>query len=223
MPTSSEIVTQDFYGKAVEMHERNGALWFTSEQAATVLGATDRRAVAKLFRLHKSELTEGTEYAYANLAVVTSGEQSSPQVRRVLCLSMQGVEFFALLVRGEEGKRARRWVLDLRASLRAKEKVIADPVKLMAKLRDLEAQLVEAHARHRDDLKATVTQLLESNAVMASALGSALASRRHQIARERALRAELDIGQKLFPYGQDGTAQDSDDEGPKAVNRINGN
>lgn len=217
---SHEIVTQDFYGKPVQAHARDGALWFTSEQACVVLSVKDRNTLLKLFRLHKSELVEGVEYAYAKLAVATSGAPSSPQVRRVLCLSMQGVEFFALLVRGEAGRRARRWVVDLRASLRAKDKVIANPEALNNKIVILEhhlaqanAALAEAYQKHVAHLEDVTARVFDMSKVQASTIAWLLGKRGAQKRLEKKLLDEIGRGQKFLPGL-------SDENGTAPVNRL---
>jgi len=195
---SSDLIRADFYGRPVALHIIEGGEWVTPDVIAPLLELADRRKVANLFGRHKADFLEGVEYRYADICV----PGSRTQTRKVLAFSLDGVEHLALLTRSRAGTKLRRWCIDTRRALRKGEAAIVTTAQvdaLRGEVERLSARLIEAQADHTKNLQRVAETLMATNDKMASALGAALAHRKHQKAHQRALQAELDIGQRFFP------------------------
>lgn len=195
---SDMIRAADFEGRVIPLLARGGEEWATTDVVASMLGYKDPRKVVRLFRSHSVEFT-AREVAEVTLDGHGSVPNSGP--KRKLIFSLRGVELLAIFSRTDLGRRVRKWCVDrLEAERNGSRVVSADQLaRLVERQRLLEKALEEARAQHVADLKRVTEGLLASNAVMASALGTAMAHRRHQKAKERALEAELKIGQQFFP------------------------
>lgn len=123
-----------------------GGLWVTAEQASGPLGLSSGQQVRKLWTTHKSEFIDGVESARISLDVAyarPSEGRAWTQRQAVLVFSLAGLDHLALLVRNEVGVKLRRWTVDLRASLRAKEKAVVSPDGLEAMILRLVLAAIE--------------------------------------------------------------------------------
>lgn len=198
------IRTFDFQGRTLTFTEVAGEFWLSGSDVARALGYGSHREVTKLFARHEAEFKAGE----AEVVKLTTSDGKS---RRMSAFSPRGLLRLAIHADTPTAAAFRDFVIDVMDKLRRGDARLVSAEQVER----LEVALRDAHAQHLADLKRVTQQLLESNATMASALGSALAARRFQKAKERALQAELDIGQRFFP-GVDTRRDDGGSIGPVA-------
>lgn len=186
----------DFRGEPMVFRKAPDGQWvLTTEQLARGLSYSDQRKVSHLFKRHEREFKSGES------CVLTMGTQGG-QGRRTRVFTPRGAMRVALHADTDVAEDFRDFVLDVMDKLRSGEAGLITPEQLTAIVAAAITKAIQANdaqwTTRLAAVEARFDRLLESNHQIVGLAASAMAHRRHQKAREQALKAEIALGQSFM-------------------------
>lgn len=159
------VTTKLTYGHhALEGLMEDGQIWLRGDQIAPPLGYSDERSLRLLFKRNQEEFTS------QEARLIVHHTAGGPQEK--WHFSLRGAELLAMLSRTPEGKKFRRWVLDVLEGRRQKRAVQGElalpgthklPMEAMLALEQAQSLIEPTHPAH-----AAITQMISGEMPLAA-------------------------------------------------------